>query len=304
MKIIKEKENKYFSLDTKEINFKDLSSLKGELVEKIINLLSNKPSYPKEIAKNLNIHEQNIYYYIRKLEQTGLIKVDREESINGSFAKYYSLSSDSIFVKFKKFKKSSKILEKESNFLNPFIENGKLNSLIIVGSPDPHGPQKARSKDGYFGMDFALFLGSFLNYIPNSYVRLDTEVSKEELHNSNLIIIGGPIVNKISQEIQNSLQIYYDESKKGIYSKCSKKTYFADEIGYMCKIKSIYNKEKEILYLAGLRNSGTKAMILAFLKYYEKVKMPNLFDKKYKAKIVEGIDLNSDGVVDDLEFLE
>ncbi|NCC70831.1 S-layer protein [bacterium] len=174
----------------------------------------------------------------------------------------------------------------------------------MVGSPDPHGPQKARAKDGYFGMDLALFLGTFLNQISESKLRLDTEISEKELLENNLIILGGPIVNKISSQIQSKLPIYFDEEKKGIYSSISKKIYFNDEIGYMCKIKSPYNKDKEILYLSGLRNSGTKSIILAFLKRYEELKQNNLYDNKSSAKVVEGIDLNSDGIVDDIEFLE
>src|SRR3989344_2403073 len=41
-------------------------------------------------------------------------------------------------------------IRNESEFLEPFISNGQLDSLIIVGSPDPHGPDKARSRDGYY----------------------------------------------------------------------------------------------------------------------------------------------------------
>ena len=31
-----------------------------------MKLISNNSIYPKEIAKKLKIHEQNIYYYIKK----------------------------------------------------------------------------------------------------------------------------------------------------------------------------------------------------------------------------------------------
>jgi hypothetical protein len=58
--------------------------------------------------------------------------------------------------------------------------------LSIVGSPDPHGPSKARSKDGYFGMDLALFLGTFLSNITGSKVKLDTEIQDKDLENNNI----------------------------------------------------------------------------------------------------------------------
>ena len=192
----------------------------------------------------------------------------------------------------------------ESTYLKPFITESKLNSLIIVGSPDPHGPQKARSRDGYFGMDLALFLGSFVSFVPDFKVRLDTEVTEKELTENNLILIGGPIVNRITNKINEYMPIYFDEKKKGIYSKLSKKTYFNDEIGIINKFKNPFNKDKSILLIAGIRNSGTKAGILSFLKHFDKLKKGNIYLPNIKSSVVEGIDLNSDGKIDDCEFLE
>lgn len=304
MKILKEKENKNYALDTCEINIENIENLNNKVVRKILKLISEEPLYPKQIAKALDVHEQNIYYYIKKLEKSQIIKIHKQENINGTTANFYIISSDSFFFRFKDFKETTSIYEKESDYLNPFIEKGELNSIIVVGSPDPHGPQKARSRDGYFGMDLALFLGSFLNYVPNSKVMLDTEISQKQIEENNLIIIGGPIVNKVTSQINIKMPIYFDEEKKGIYSKITKKTYFNDEIGIINKITNPYNEEKKILIVAGLRNSGTKSAILSFLKYFSNIKDGNLFDSKIESKIVEGIDLDSDGIVDDVEFLE
>lgn len=295
---------KNFFINTKEIDFNISSSVTGSIPKKIISSISENAKYPKQIAKELGIHEQNVYYYIKKLEKAGIIGVSKQENINGTIANYYSLISDSFFFKFGEFQESTKVVEKESDYLKPFIVNGKLDALIVVGSPDPHGPQKARSRDGYFGMDFALFLGTFLNYVPDSFVKLDTEVTEKDLNENNLIVIGGPIVNKVSMMVGSKLPIYFDEEKRGVYSKITKKTYFTDEVGYVCRQESPFNSNKEILLLAGLRNSGTKAVILAFLKYFEKIKVGNIFDNYLMAKVVEGVDLNSDGFVDDCEFLE
>ena len=260
--------------------------------------------YPKEIAKQLEIHEQNVYYYIKKLEKSKIIKIEKQENINGTTANFYQVASDSFYFKLNDFKETSKLVEKKSHFLEPFIEEGELNAIIVVGSPDPHGPQKARSRDGYFGMDLALFLGTFLNFIPESKVKLDTEITEKDLENNNLIVLGGPIVNKVSSQLNSKMKIYFDEEKKGIYSKLSKKTYFNDEIGIINKFKSTFNKEKSILLIAGMRNAGTKSAILAFLKHFKNVQKPNLFDNKSPYKVVEGVDLDSDGVVDSVEFLE
>ncbi|MCA9496145.1 MAG: ArsR family transcriptional regulator [Nanoarchaeota archaeon] len=304
MKILKKENEKNYVLDTKEISLDKLNGISNKMSKNILNLISKNTMYPKEIAKKLKVHEQNIYYYIKKLEKADLIKIVKQENINGTYANYYKTSCDSFHISFNEFKETSKLHSRESKFLSPFIDNGRLNCLIIVGSPDPHGPQKARSRDGYFGLDLALFLGTYLNQIPNSSVKLDTEVSDEDLKINNLIVIGGPIVNKVSSLINAKMPIRFDEEKKGILSILSNKTYFEDEIGIINKIKNPFNPKKEILFLAGMRNSGTKTAILSFLKYFEKIESPNLFDKKSNAKVVLGLDMNSDGQIDDVEFLE
>jgi DNA-binding transcriptional ArsR family regulator len=304
MRIIKHDKDKMYSLDTKEISLKNLPNLSNKIVSKILSLLAVNELYPKQIAKKLGVHEQNVYYYIKKLENSKLIKITKTENVNGTYANYYGLINKSVFVKFGEFEVASTIQEKKSSYLEPYILEGRLNSLIVVGSPDPHGPQKARSRDGYFGMDLALFLGSFLNFIPESRVRLDTEITQKELETNHLIIIGGPIVNKVTGMINNKLPVYFDTETKGLHSKVTGKKYFNDEIGMINKINSPFNKDKKILILAGIRNSGTKAGILAFLKHFALIKKGNLFDEKINSKVVEGIDLDSDGVVDDVEFLE
>ncbi|MFW5705145.1 MAG: ArsR family transcriptional regulator [Nanoarchaeota archaeon] len=303
MKLIKEEKGKIFSMNTKKLEFEDFPQLSKKPVQKILELLKAKEYYPKELGKKLKIHEQNIYYYIKKLENAGIIEVKKQEMINGSLASFYGLVSESFHIEIGEFKEAGKLIEKEIDYLKPFILDGKLNAEIIVGSPDPHGPQKARSRDGYFGMDLALFLGSFISFVEESKVKLDTEIKDSELEKNNLIIIGGPIVNRVTGLVNSKMPIYFDEEKKGIHSKISKKTYFADEIGIINKFKNPFNEEKEILLIAGIRNSGTRAAILAFLKHFSKVREKNLHGNKF-CKVVEGIDLDSDGRVDDVEFLE
>lgn len=304
MQIIREDKGKIYSLNTKELSFEDMGALTNSVAKDILKVLQKEPMYPKQIAKELGLHEQNIYYYIKKLEKAKVIEIDRSENINGTMANYYKVTSQSFFFKTGEFSENSKMVEKNVDFLEPFIKDGDLNALIIVGSPEPHGPQKARSRDGYYGMDLALFLGSFLRFVKTSKVRLDTEVTDKELERNNLIIIGGPIVNKVTAIVNKHMPIYFDEDKKGIYSMITKKIYYSDEIGLINKFKSPLNPEKQILLLAGLRNAGTRATILAFLKHFKEIREGNSFNKEIDSKIVEGLDLDSDGAVDDVEFME
>ncbi len=304
MKIVNKVNGKNLSLKTNEISASEINSLSNPLSIKILKTLRDEPMYPKQIAKKLKIHEQNIYYYMRKFEKAGIVRVVKQENINGTIAKFYALTSDSFFFKIGDFKESFKDDERESGFFKNFIQDGDLNALVIVGSPDPHGPMKARSRDGYFGMDLALFLGTFLSGVSDLKVRLDTEVNDKELKENNLIVIGGPIVNKISEMIGRDMEVYYDENKKGFYSMISKKLYVHDDIGVINKFKSPFNKDKEIIFIAGVRNSGTKSAIIAFIKHLKEIEKGNNLNHKVFSKVVEGIDFNSDGVVDDVEFLE
>jgi len=303
MFIIEKQKNEVYSLPAKELKAEDAAALRSQLANRIVNLLAKEAMYPIDIAKSLKVHEQKIYYHIRNLEKAGIIKIVKKETKQGATANFYSLAEPAFVIKFKDFEATSKIaqIRNESEFLEPFIKDGQLNSLIIVGSPDPHGPDKARSRDGYYGMDLALFLGTFLNYVPKFNVKLDTEVRDEDFQN-NLILIGGPVVNKVVEKINSKLPIRFEESN--IKSTISNETYPQDECGLIVKTKSSFNKDKYILVVAGKRFSGTRAAIIAFLKDFKKITNGNIHNPSIKAKVVEGIDLDSDGIIDDIEFRE
>jgi len=303
--VIEQQKQKTYSLEAKEIGIELIGSLGSTLAQKIVQTIKDKEKYPKQIATELKENEQKIYYHIRNLEKAGIIKVAKQELVRGAMAKFYKIAEAALVVKFKELVPSQKISptdEKVSRFLNPFIVDGRLNALIIVGSPDPHGPEKARSRDGYYGMDLALFLGTFLNYVPDIKVRLDTETTDADLH-ENLIVIGGPIVNRVTEKFNKSLPVNFS-ADKNIYSKVSKTTYSSDETGLIVKIKNPFNAEKSVLVVAGKRFSGTRAAILAFLKGFSQICAGNKFNASTTAKVVEGLDLDSDGVVDAVEFRE
>ena len=303
MFLTKTKKNELFTLPVKELTSCQVKTLTSSLAEQIVKKLAHSPNYPKKLAQKLNVHEQKIYYHIKKLQAAEIIKVIKEETKQGAIAKHYALTEPAFVLKFKELKPAQKIVapSNESTFLEPFIQNGELKSLIVVGSPDPHGPEKARSRDGYYGMDFALFLGTFLNYIPKLNVRLDTEIREKELK-ENLIIFGGPVVNNITNKINKDLPIQFDGKK--IISKLSHKKYYSDETGIIIKTKNPFNKNKKILLIAGKRHAGTRACIIAFLKNFKALTQGNQSNSKINAKVVEGIDLDSDGIVDEIEIKE
>lgn len=300
----------FTSLPAKEIKPEDAKSLSSDLAVRILKLLSEKPMYPIELAKELKVHEQKVYYHIRNLEKAGVIKVVKEEGRQGAVAKYYAIDAPAVVVKFKAMEETHKLFnvlndKGSSEFLEPFVKDGQLNALIVVGSPDPHGPEKARSKDGYYGMDLALFLGTFLSYVPKFYVKLDTDTREEDLKNNNLILIGGPVVNRITWLANPKLPIRFDKEQHwAIQSTISNNTYPTDESGLIVKAKSPFNPDKSVLVVAGKRYFGTRAAIIAFLKHFDELAAGNVHNRSIKAKVVEGIDLDSDGLIDEAEFRE
>ena len=303
MFVIEKNKNEIFSLPAKELKFNSLKNFGTELAQKIIKCVSEEAKYPADIAKELKVHEQKVYYHIRNLEKAGVIKVVRKETKQGAVANFYALTEPAFVVRFKELQATQKISQfrNESTYLEPFIKNGKLDALIVVGSPDPHGPDKARSRDGYYGIDLALFLGTFLNYVPTANVKLDTDVRESDLDN-NLILIGGPITNKTTERFNDKLAIKFENGN--IKSTITNETYPQDECGIIVKIKNPLNKDKSILVIAGKRFSGTRAAIIAFLKHFKKITNGNIHNNNIKANVIEGIDLDSDGIVDDVEFRE
>jgi hypothetical protein len=68
-------------------------------------------------------------------------------------------------------------------------------------------------------------------------------------------------------------------------------------------MESPFSKGKEILVLSGRRFKGTRAAIVAIVKYLKKIAEGNKFNGNI-ARVVRGIDRDADGIIDDVEILE
>lgn len=276
----------------------------SELSIKVLEELSKKPQCAMDIARKLKEHEQKIYYHIRRLEEAGIIKlVGREERVGG-LAKIYEMSHSYVSIKMFDGEgiQNVKVKPKELEFFKSFINNGKLNGLIVVGSPDPHGKYGAQASDGSVAIDLALMIGSFLHNVSPNY-KLDTEIREEDLKN-NLVLVGGPKANILIERINTKLPIYFDTKNEfNIVSTLTKSVYTEDNVGIIVKMKNPFAKDREVLLLSGKRFGGTKAAILGMVKYLKKLEDGNKFDEGI-ARVVHGIDRNADGIIDDVEFLE
>tara|TARA_Y100000310_G_scaffold342283_1_gene444842 strand:- start:2797 stop:3762 length:966 start_codon:yes stop_codon:yes gene_type:complete len=296
----------------------ELKPLASANAWKVVGLLAEKPYYPAEIAKKLNLHEQKVYYYIKQLKKAGIIEVKKTEEKQGALAKYYALvdsafalvpnlkkierAKESVFFQGKE-KKLDKQLEE---FMTPFIHNGKLNCKIVIGSPDPHGPLKARARDGHLAVELAAFIGSLVESFEFPLVFLDTQVSSLDSLDENLIVVGGPITNKLCEELNEHLPIKFSPNGGHylIKSELSGNDYNEDAIGVIEKVEHPFFKNKKILLVAGNRNAGTKAAIISLIKNIEAIIQGNTNKESVEAKVVEGLDLDGDGQIDNVEIKE
>ena len=262
-----------------------------------------------DIARKLGVHEQKVYYYIRRFKRSGLIREAGLESRGGATARFYQARYNSFSVSLGE-PPAGRELNISSpahlKLLRPFIEDGNLNAKIIVGSPDPHGPWKARASDSCCAIDFALFMGAFTSGRQAPNYSLDTEVRERDLR-GNLILIGGPTVNMVTRRINNILPVYIDlRGNAKIRSSLSGRAYKEDEVGMVVIIDNPWDRKRgsRILVIAGNRFQGTRSAILAWIKKLDKIMAGNVNDRKVIAKVVRGYDMDGDGVIDSPEILE
>ncbi|MGB9959189.1 MAG: helix-turn-helix domain-containing protein [Candidatus Bathyarchaeales archaeon] len=305
----------------KEITmFDDLQKLKmilNKLSWKILVMLSEKEMYPLEIAKTLGIHEQKVYYHIRKLANAGAITVIRQEEKKGAIAKYYKAESSAFGIElaqeYRPIERLSKIEDygKLQKFFSEFTrEDGSFNGKIVVGSPTPHGPFKTSARDGHYASHLAFFLGQFTKAPEDFAVKLDVDVKAEKEEKNNLVLVGGPGTNLLTQELNDYLPIRFNMRPSeqgflfgGLVSQKTSQVYTADSVGLVAKIVNPWDKSKRVIVLAGNKAVGTKACVLALTNFWEKT-LKNYNGEDNFAKVIQGFDLDGDGKVDSIEVME
>ncbi len=265
----------------------------------------------KDLAKDFNTSEQVICYHLRELERTGFISLERTVRKRGATAKYYRAEQKAISIipkvgtaKGLRGIPQQSLAEASSKLLDPFISQGQFNGHIVLGSPDTHGVFRSRARCGDRATDLALFLGSLLPLTRESVVRLDTEMSQQEFLR-NLILVGGPRVNTTTMTVNESLTITYELTGHNIMiSRISGKSYAGEDEGAVQMIVNPMNQESRVIVIAGNTYQGTRAAVLAFIKYTDDIAKGNSMNPNVIARVVSGLDVNSDGLVDDVEFLE
>ncbi len=311
MKYIVEKTRKgVYGKEVKILGPEGFKAISHPIRLKILKLINKEPSYPNLIAKKLGIHEQKIYYHIKKLRKAKLIKIVKEKEIKGALARYYGLSSHAFALEFEtkpvklsgfeKLKDNPKI----QSFFKEFLGE-QFNGLIVVGNPLPHGPNKTTSRDGHYSAYLSMFLGHFVELSDEFNIRLDTDIINEKRLNENLILIGGPGTNLITAkifEINEKFSISFKKENYWTSLDINGSTFNDDACGLIAKIKNPFNHEKVIIILAGLRVIGTKACVIGLTKQFNEILNDNT--EIPFIRVIKGFDFDSDGKIDGIEVLK
>ncbi len=280
----------------------------SELGQAILAHLALRPDYPSNIARNLGRHHQAVYYHMHRLERDGLIRRASRANIHGGRANLYSLASDGFAVEFAVEGEALPSISSEARsrslgiFLKEYVKTGKFDGWIVVGSPEPHGPNRTQGRDGHYAVQLGFALGQFVSLPEKFPVRLDVDIKSEKLLRSNLIVVGGPRTNIIASELNERLPVRFsDENFWGSIVDGGGRRYFSEMAAIIAKILNPWDDSKSCVVVAGLSGAGTKAATIGLTN------LSDLVLEKYEGGdfgiVLNGVDLDGDGKVDNVEVL-
>ncbi len=275
---------------------------------RILNLLAKGPNYPSLIARELGVYHQTVYYHMRKLERAGLVKKEGTKMVRGGSADMYSLASDGYAVEFdvkgERFEGLAPAARSRGlgRFLREFVSKGVFDGWVVVGSPEPHGPNRTQGRDGHYAIQLGFALGHFVK-LPDLFpVKLDVDLKVEKQERANLLVVGGPRTNIVSSEVNSYLPVRFaEESFWGSILDEGGRRYLSETDGIVAKVSNPWDASRCCVVAAGLSGAGTKAAILAMTNFADDV-LEGYSGGDY-AVVVKGVDLDGDGKVDNVEVL-
>lgn len=169
-----------------------------------------------------------------------------------------------------------------TSMLRGFFGNNRENKLLIIygtQNPDPTGTEH----DKKVAEEWAQY---FLSDIIVDVIA-DTEVTETDLSEHNFLLIGGPVANKITKELNENLPIKFEEENEkwgivhnlpqdtlvfsGFYDtlvkSIEKERYEDPNIGVMEAFRNPYNEEKYGVLIAGNAREGTTSVIMQRILY-------------------------------------
>jgi DNA-binding transcriptional ArsR family regulator len=275
----------------------------------VLSLLAGGPKYPAEIARALRTHHQIVYYHVRRLERAGLIARVGSEVIRGGAANRFALSSDGYAVEFGVKGEHMPTLQSSSRskalgrLFAEFIGEGAFHGWIVVGSPIPHGRNGTQARDGHYAIQLGMALGQFVGLPEFFPVKLDVDIKSEKLERSNLIVVGGPRTNLISEELNDSLPVRFRQGGFwGSIVDSEGNSYNAELDCVVVKTRNPWNKGNWCVVVAGLTGAATKAAIIGITGFADTVLRG--YRSGEFACILRGVDRDGDGKVDSVDVLK
>ncbi len=286
-----------------------VSALSSALAWRILQELAKSPDYPNALAARLKVHEQKVYYHVRRLEAAGFLKVLREEPKRGASARVLAPTADAfaILVRSRVAPIPFPALPRAgvvSRFLEEFSRGGRFEGAIVVGSPYPHGPFLTTARDSPYAVQLGFFLGRLFAAPRGLVTRLDTEVKAIGAGRENMILVGGPVANIITMDLNPHLAVTFDWRQAWrVESSRTHRSYVEEDVGLVAKVRNPWSPERTIVILSGLHYAGTLAAILGLTQFPDEVL------EDYDAgsdfyRVVSGQDRDGDGRIDAVSVLE
>ncbi len=275
---------------------------------RILECVGREAKYPAQVARELRMQVQTVYYHFRILSQAGLLRLEgsareRAESLGREKEKRFRAAGDALsLVVNASWRQLHQPLSRPPSFLGNFLDGGRLDAKLVLGSPDGHGKFRGRGSE-YCAAELGAWLGGFASFDYPLFF-LDTEV-REAQRKQNLFLLGGPRVNTLVDEANASLPVRFEEKTFGVESRLSGRKY-GENVGFLEIADNPFAgaRGKKVFVIAGSNHIATRVAVLALVKESRRVEEGNLFDRSVIAKVVQGFDEDGDGIVDAVEFLE
>ncbi len=286
-----------------------IGAVSSPLAWRILQELAKTPDYPNALADRLKVHEQKVYYHVRRLEAAGFLKVVREEAKRGASARVLAPTADAFVVLLKSraapvpfpaLPRSGIV----SEFLGEFSRGGTFDGSIVVGSPYPHGPFITTARDSPYAVQLGFFLGHLFTAPKGLVTRLDTEVKAAGAGRENLILVGGPVANIIMMDLNPHLAVNFDWKQVWhVESSRTHHTYAEEDVGLIAKVPNPWNKSKTVVVLSGLHYQGTLSSILGLTQFADDV-LEGYEPGREFYRVVSGEDRDGDGRIDRVSIRE
>jgi len=286
-----------------------VSALASPLAWRILQELAKEPDYPNALASRLKIHEQKVYYHVRRLEAAGFLEVVRKEPKRGASARILRPTAEAfaIVLKGRGSPVTSPMLPHAGvvgRFLEDFTRDGTFAGSIVVGSPYTHGPFNTTSRDSPYAVELGFFLGRLFAPPKGFVVRLDTEVKALGPGKEDMILVGGPVANIITMDLNPHLAVNFDWKQVWrMESTRSGRPYSDEQVGLIAKVQNPWSKSRVIVLLSGLHAVGTMAAILGLTRFADEV-LDEYRPGEDFYRVVAGQDRDGDGRLDAVSILE